>query len=50
MDLVAELNNEDTKRKNFHVFEIVSFSSRAISIISGIAFIMTRNTRLSLPL
>ena len=49
MDLVAELNNEDIKRKKFQVFKNVSFDSRAIAVISGIAyFVMTRNTRLSL--
>ena len=42
MDLVAELNNEDTKRKKFQVFKKVSFDSRAIEVISGIAyFVMT---------
>ena len=49
MDLAAELNNEDTKRKKFQVFKDVSFDSRAIAIISEIAyFVMIRNTRLSL--
>ena len=49
MDLVAELNNEDTKRKKFQVFKNVSFDSGAIEVISGIAyFAMTRNTRLFL--
>ena len=49
MDLVAELNNEDTKRKKFQVFKNVFFDSRAIAVISGIAyFVMTQNTRLSL--
>ena len=49
MDHVAELNNEDIKRKKFQVFKNVSFDSRAIAVISGIAyFVMTRNTRLSL--
>ena len=48
MDLVAELNNEDTKRKKLQVFN-VSFDSRAIAIVSEIAcFVVTRNTRLSL--
>ena len=48
MNLVAELNNEDTKRKKFQVFKNVSFDSREIAVISGIAyFVMTRNTRLS---
>ena len=37
MDFVAELNNEDTKRKNSQVFKNVSFDSRAIAVISGIA-------------
>ena len=32
-----ELNNEDTKRKKFQVFENVSFDSRGIAVISGIA-------------
>ena len=45
----SELNNEDTKRKKFQVFKNVSFDSRAIPVISGIAyFVMARNTRLSL--
>ena len=49
MDLVAELNNEDTKRKKFQVFKNASFYFRAIVVISGIAyFVMTQNTRLSL--
>ena len=49
MDLVAELNNKDTKRKKFQVCKNVSFDSRAIAVISGIAyFVMTRNKRLSL--
>ena len=49
MNLVAELNNEDTKRRKFQVFKNVSFDSRAIAVISGIAyFVMTRKTRLSL--
>ena len=48
MDLDAEVNNEDTKRKKVQVFNDVSFDSRAIAVISGIAyFVMTRNTRLS---
>ena len=38
MDLVAELNNEDTKRKKFQVFKNVSFDFRAIAVISGIAY------------
>ena len=51
MDLVAELDNEDTKRKKFQVFKNVSFDSRGIAVISGIAyFVMTRNTRPSLRL
>ena len=37
MNLAAELNNEDTKRKKFQVFKNVSFDSRAIAVISGIA-------------
>ena len=49
MNLAAELNNEDTKRKKFQVFNNVSFDSGAIAVISGIAyFAMTRNTRLFL--
>ena len=49
MDLVAELNNEDNKRKKSQVFKNVSFDFRAIAVISRIAyFVMTRNTRLSL--
>ena len=49
MELVAELNNEDTKRKKFQVLKNVSFDTKAIAVISGIAcFIMTRNARLSL--
>ena len=36
MDLVAELNNEDTKRKKSQGFKNVSFDFRAIAIISGI--------------
>ena len=49
MDLVAELNYEDTKRKKYQVFKDISFNSRATAVISGIAyFVMTRNTRLSL--
>ena len=38
MDLVAELNNEDTKRNKFQVFKNVSFDSIAIVVISGIAY------------
>ena len=49
MDLVAELNYEDTKRKKYQVLKDISFNSRATAVISGIAyFVMTRNTRLSL--
>ena len=49
MDVVAELNNEDTKRKKFQVFQNVSFDSTAVVVISGITYIvMTPNTRLSL--
>ena len=49
IDLVVELNNEDTKRKNLQVFKNVSFDSRAITVFSGIAyFVMTQNRRLSL--
>ena len=49
MNLAAELNNEDTKRKKFQVFNNVSFDSGAIAVISGITyFAMTRNTRLFL--
>ena len=36
MDLVAELNNEDTKRKKFQSFKNASFDFRAIAVISGI--------------
>ena len=32
MDLVAELNNEDTKRKKFQFFKNVFFYSRAITL------------------
>ena len=49
MDLVAELNYEDTKRKKYQVFKDIFFNSRATAVISEIAyFVMTRNTRLSL--
>ena len=50
MDLVSELNNEDTKRKKLQVFKNVSFNSRVIAVILGITYfvMMTRNTRLSL--
>ena len=49
MDLVAELNNEDTKRKKLQYFKNVSFDPRATATISGIAhFLVTRNKRLSL--
>ena len=50
MDLVAKLNNEDTKRKKLQVFKNVSFNSRVIAVILGITYfvMMTRNTRLSL--
>ena len=49
MDLVAELNNEDTKRKKLQVFKNFFSDFRAIAVISGIAyFVMTRNTRLPL--
>ena len=50
MDLVAELNNEDTKRKKLQVFKNVSFDSKVIAVILRIAYfvMMTRNTRLSL--
>ena len=49
MNLVAELNNEDTKRNKFQVFKNVSFDFSATAVISDIAyFVMTRNTRLSL--
>ena len=36
MDLVAELNNEDTNRKKFQCFKNVSFDFRAIAVYSGI--------------
>ena len=46
MDLVAESINEDTKRKKLQVLKNVSFDSREIAVISGIAyFVMTGNTR-----
>ena len=49
MDLVAELNNEDTKKKKFQVFKNVSFDSRTLAVISKIVyFVMTRNARLFL--
>ena len=49
MDLEADLNYEDTKRKKFQVFKDVSFDCRAIAIISEITyFVMIQNTRLSL--
>ena len=49
IDLVVELNNEDTKRKKLQVFKNVSFDSRAITVFSGIAyFVMTQNRMLSL--
>ena len=49
MDRVAELNNEDTKRKKFQVFKKFFSDFRAIAVISGIAyFVMTRDTRLPL--
>ena len=40
MDLVAELNNEDTKRKKFQVFKNVSFYFRAIVVISGLLILL----------
>ena len=49
MDLVTELNNEDTKKKKFQVFKNVSFDSRTLAVISKIVyFVMTRNARLFL--
>ena len=36
MDLVADLNNEDSKRKKFQVFKNVSADFRAIAAISEI--------------
>ena len=49
MDLVAELNNEDTKKKKFQVFKNVSFDSRTLAVISKIVyFVLTRNARLFL--
>ena len=49
MDLVAELNNADTKRNKFQVFKNVSFDFRAIAVISEIVyFVMTRKARLPL--
>ena len=51
MNLVAKLNNKNIKRKKFQSFKNVSFDSKAITVISGIAyFVMTRNKKLSLPL
>ena len=48
MNLVAELNNEDTKIKKFQVFKNVFFDSTATVVVLGIAyFVMTRKTRLS---
>ena len=45
MNLVAELNNEDTKIKKFQVFKNVSFDSTATVVVLGIAyFVMTRKT------
>ena len=41
MDFVAELNNEDSKRKKFQVFKNVSFDSRAIAVISVIAYFVS---------
>ena len=41
MDLVVELNDEDTKRENFHIFKNVSFDPRAIAKI--VYFVVTRN-------
>ena len=41
MDFVAELNYEDSKRKKFQVFKNVSFDSRAIAVISGIAYFVS---------
>ena len=38
MDLVAELNSENTKRKKFQVFKNVSFDSTAIAVISRNAY------------
>ena len=48
MDGVAELNHEDIKRKKFQVFKNVSSDPRVIVAIAY--FVMTRNTRVSLPL
>ena len=49
MDLVVQLNNEDTEKKKFQLFKNVSFDSTAVVLISGITyFVITRNTRLSL--
>ena len=36
MDLVAELNNEDTKREKFQCFRNVSFDVRAMAVVSVI--------------
>ena len=49
MELVAELNNKDTKRKKLQVLKNVSFDSYAIAVISGIAYFnMSRDARQSL--
>ena len=36
MDLVAELNNEGTKRRKFQVFKNVSFDPGATAVIAAI--------------
>ena len=41
MDFVVELKNEDSKRKKFQVFKNVSFDSRAIAVISVIAYFVS---------
>ena len=46
MNFVAELTNDDIKRKKFQVFKNVSFDRRAIAAIAY--FVMIRNTRLFL--
>ena len=40
MDLVAALNNEDTKRKKCQGFKNVSFDFKAIAVISGIFLLL----------
>ena len=47
MNLVVELNKEDTKKNQFQVFKNVSFDPRATKVIAR--FVLTRNPRLPLP-